>query len=111
MLYWIWFFGLSLLGWWFAYRQFKHAAAPHQEQAISRSRAAQWMSYGALLLALLVSWDGVGSRLFEWLQAAVPQVGTSIHTLTVATLTGALCIGWVVIPSMLASRFSVGGGE
>ena len=111
MLYWIWFIGLSVLGWWFAYRQFKHAATPQREQAMSRSRAAQWLSYGTLLLALLVSWEGVGSRLFAWLQTVVPQAGTDIHALTVATVTGALCIVWVVVPSLLASRFSAGGGE
>ena len=111
MLYWIWFIGLSLLGWGFAYRQAHDKAEPQQDGSMSRSGVAQWMSYGALLLALLVSWDGVGSRLFEWLQAAVPQAGTGIHTLTVATLTGALCIGWVMAPSMLASRFGVAGDE
>ena len=93
MLYWIWFIGLSLLGWWFAYRQVRHAGDSQQDGAMSRSGAARWMSYGLLLLALLVSWDGVGRKVFAWLQQAVPQAGTDIHTLTVAVVTGALCVG------------------
>jgi len=106
MLYWIWFIGLSLLGWWFAFRQPQHAGTPQQDGAMSRSRVARWISYGALLLALLVSWDGIGRRVLAWLQAAVPQTGTDIHALTVATVIGALCVGWVVLPCWLVTRFS-----
>ena len=106
MLYWIWFIGLSLLGWGFVARLYRHAAVPRRDGAMSRSGAARWMSYGALLLALLVSWNGVGRRVVAWLEAAVPQAGTDIHTLTVNAVTIALCVGWILLPAFIATRLS-----
>lgn len=106
MLYWIWFIGLSLLGWGFALRQRRLAGEPQQDGAMSRAGVARWMSYGALLLALLISWDGVGREVVAWLETAVPQAGTDIHELSVAVLGGALCIAWVLLPAWLAGRAS-----
>ena len=108
MLYWIWFVGLSLLGWWFAFRQYRHAAAPQQDGSMSRSGAARWMSWGAMLLALLVSWNGVGREVVGWLEGVVPQAGTDIHTLTVGAVVAALCVVWIVFPSFIATRLSGG---
>lgn len=111
MLYWIWFVGLSLLGWGFAMRQRRSATAPPRDGAMSPAVAARWMSYAALLLALLISWNGVGREVVAWLESVVPQAGTDIHWLTIAVVSGALCIGWVMVPSWLATRLSADAGS
>ena len=93
MLYWMWFIGLAAVGWFFAFRQ----------RGNSSARLLSWL---AMLFALLISWDGIGARVFGWLDGVVPQVGTGIHTLTVMVLSGLLCVVWIVHPLLVSGQIA-----
>ena len=106
MLYWIWFIGLSLLGWLFAYRQFRLARVGNDAESQARANSARLLSWGSMLLSLLVSWNGVGSHVYQWLDTAVPQAGTDIHAFTVKAIITALCISWIIYPALIARLLS-----
>lgn len=106
MLYWIWLAGLSLLGWVFAYRQFRLSQAGSDSETPNPANSPRLLSWGAMLLSILVSWNGIGSRAYQWLDAAVPQAGTDIHAFTVNIVVATLCIAWITYPALIARLIS-----
>jgi len=73
-------------------------------QAARNADDPQWQigSHSAALMAMAVSWDGVGAQLLAWLKHSLPQQGTEINLLTAYTIGVAIALLVVAVPAFAA---------
>lgn len=104
MLYWIWFYTLTALGWVFAYIALRK---DKKERAGEAADPFPFMvySFGAMIIALAAGWAVTGIHIYEWIQNALPQQDTIIHTMTTWLISGVLSALWVVHPVFLTLLF------
>lgn len=65
----------------------------------------QWLlgSFGAAVMALVISWERTGSVVLLWLLVSLPQQGSAVSRLTAYVLTGVACLLVVlVIPAWVS---------
>jgi len=84
MLYWYWLFALWFVQIAISYRLFRGDIGEHAFGLLSIIGAFVGMA------ALAVSWPILGTEVYSWLDAVLPQQGELIHELTIPVLLFAL---------------------
>lgn len=91
MLYWVWFFGLTVMGWILAY-----------SSARSYGLNKTGFSFLCLFAATIVSYDDIGGPLMDYLDKTLPSQGEFIHIFTAGFISVFLGAAWVLLPSVLS---------
>lgn len=101
MLYYIWFFVLTITGFGFAYLSYRRADCS----------TTFMCSILFLFMSLIVSWPRIGGRLFNLLDNSLPNSGEDIHDLTVFVVIGMACLVWIAGPAFIAISFDRGNNK
>jgi hypothetical protein len=88
MLYWIWFVVLSAVGFIFGFFATK-------ELDEGEDTTKPFLGFGSMILALVISWEGVGGKLYGWLDTVLPMSGHPIHDFSAYAIIATMCLVWV----------------
>lgn len=91
MLHWIWLIALTGFGWVMAYVCWSRKSGED-------GGTPQLMSHAAMLMSIVMSWDEVGAKVFQWLLASLPHQGTEINMITSAFIGLLLGLLWIAHP-------------
>lgn len=91
---WIWFIALTLTSW---------ALGRHAARALESddSPTAQFISQGAGILSLVVSWPIVGKPLMEWMLVALPDGTQALSEATAIIILGVGALIWIAAPVLV----------
>ena len=98
-----WFTLLTVISWIFAYRVWHELG--------SDSGNDQLLSHGSMIMAIVLSWDAIGLKAFNYIDRLIPQTGTDIHDFTAFILFGIILIFSVVFPILSAFLFMNKDGQ